>query len=221
MVYFEKSQPAPKCLAIEKAKKSGDYKCEDVLHRLKADFKNKCYICEQKAPTTINVEHFVSHKGNKDLKFDWNNLFWSCGHCNNTKLGYYNNLLNCTNLSDNIETGIHCKLKPFPLELPSFEALNDNAKTLQTKQLLEAVYVGTTALKLIESANLRDAILTEIQDFQKWLIDYFKASSKGKKDYCLLQIKDHLSNASAFTAFKRWIIRDNLALLKEFGAYLV
>jgi len=220
MVYFEKSQPAPDCLAIEKGKKSGDYKCGDVLERLRADFKNKCYICEQKAPITINVEHFVSHKGDEDLKFDWNNLFWSCGHCNNTKLDHYNKLLNCTLSSDKVETAIHYKLKPFPYELPSFEALNDNEKTLQTKKLLEAVYTGTTKLKLMESANLRDTVLTEIQDFQKWLTEYFKTTIDRKKDYCLLKIEEHLSNASAFTAFKRWIVRDNPTLLKEFEAYL-
>jgi len=80
MIYFEKSQPAPECLEKEKSKKSGNYKCAGVLKRLKDDFKNKCYICESKAPTTINVEHFKSHQGDSDLKFDWNNLFWSCGH---------------------------------------------------------------------------------------------------------------------------------------------
>jgi len=203
MVYFEKSQPAPDCLAIEKGKNSGDYKCGDVLKRLKTDFKNKCYICEQKAPTTINVEHFVSHKGGKNLKFDWNNLFWSCGHCNNSKLGSYDNLLNCTVSSDTVEMAIHYSLKPFPFELPSFKALNNNAKTVQTKELLEAVYIGKTKLKLIESANLRDLLLTEIQDFQKWLTAYFKSDSEDMKAYALLKIKEHLCNASAFTAFKR------------------
>jgi len=59
MVYFEKSQPAPACLAEEKTKTSGDYKCGDVLRRLAADFKNKCYLCEHKRPTNLNVEHFA------------------------------------------------------------------------------------------------------------------------------------------------------------------
>jgi hypothetical protein len=221
MVHFEKSQPAPDCLAIEKGKKSGDYKCGDVLKRLKTDFKNKCYICEQKAPITINVEHFVSHKGDNNLKFDWNNLFWSCGHCNNSKLGSYDNLLNCTVSSDNVEMAIYYNLNCFPVEKPSFETLNDDVKTLQTKELLEAVYLGTTKLKKIESANLRDAVLREIESFQKWLKAYFESNEEEMKAYALLQIKEHLCNASAFTAFKRWIIRDNPSLLKEFEAYLV
>ena len=84
MLYFEKSQPAPDCLEQEKLKKNGDYKCGDVLDRLKADFKNKCYICERSKPQSINVEHFRPHCGDRDLKFSWNNLFWACSHCNNT-----------------------------------------------------------------------------------------------------------------------------------------
>lgn len=78
MVYLEKSQPAPDCLETEKAKAYGDYKCKNVLERIKTDFKNKCYLCEYKEPVAINVEHFRPHEGDKDLKFDWNNLFWSC-----------------------------------------------------------------------------------------------------------------------------------------------
>ena len=60
MLYFKKSQPAPKCLAIEKKKSNGDYKCGTVLARLKDDFRNKCYICEYSKPPSINVEHFVA-----------------------------------------------------------------------------------------------------------------------------------------------------------------
>lgn len=75
MVYIEKSQPAPKCLDKEKNKANGDYRCASVLDRIKNDFRNKCYICEYKEPVSINIEHFRPHKGDKNLKFDWNNLF--------------------------------------------------------------------------------------------------------------------------------------------------
>ncbi|MCP5046806.1 MAG: HNH endonuclease, partial [bacterium] len=68
-----------------------------VLERVKRDFKNKCYICEYKEPPSINIEHFLPHRGDKDLKFDWDNLFWSCAHCNNTKGDKFDNILNCTN----------------------------------------------------------------------------------------------------------------------------
>ena len=37
MVYFEKSNPAPVCLEVEKAKANGDYKCDNVLEKIKTD----------------------------------------------------------------------------------------------------------------------------------------------------------------------------------------
>jgi uncharacterized protein (TIGR02646 family) len=125
-LFFEKSQPAPDCLAHEKGKTSGDYKCGDVSSRLKTDFKNKCYLCELKELTSINVEHFRPHKGDTDLKFDWNNLYLSCAHCNNTKLAAYNNILNCTDPNDRIEDKLHYSFKPFPYEKVEIEVLDDS-----------------------------------------------------------------------------------------------
>src|SRR4051812_16257856 len=133
MLYFEKSQPAPPCLAAEQAKAKGDYKCGNVLETLKNDFKNKCYICEYKEPETINVEHFIPHKGDNNLKFEWNNLFWACSHCNNIKLAQYDNILNCTTLNDDIENKLKYTFKPFPFEKVKIEVLKNSQKTLNTQ----------------------------------------------------------------------------------------
>ncbi len=220
MVHFKKSEPEPPCLLAEKEKLNGDYKCDNVLERIKNDFKNKCYICEYKEPETINVEHFIPHLGNKDLKFDWKNLFWSCGHCNNTKLGNYDNILNCTVESDNVDTDIKYIFKPFPFETVEIETIANNEKTRTTKDLLIAVYNGTTKLKKIEAANLKDKLLDEIRDFQQDLIDYFQdTNTDDDKQYFLIKIRGHLNRASNFTAFKRWIVRDNDRLRDEFEEY--
>jgi hypothetical protein len=222
MVFFEKSQPAPTCLEHEKTKAKGDYKCGDVLPRLKSDFKNKCYICELKKPTNINVEHFIPHKGDKDLKFDWDNLFWSCSHCNNTKLDKYDNILNCTDANHKVEENLRYKFKPFPLEKVEIEPLDNSDKIINTKELLLAVYNGTTTpLKKLESANLRNKLLEEIKLFQQNLIDYFNDTNDANdKAYFLRKIKRHLNTASSFTAFKRWIVRENEGLFNEFKQYL-
>jgi len=220
MLYFEKSQPTPECLAIEKQKASGDYKCGSVLNRLKEDFKNKCYICEKLEPSSINVEHFKPHKENKDLKFSWENLFWSCSHCNNTKLANFDNILDCTNINDRVEERLKYFLKPFPREKIVIEALDDDESTLMTKALVEKVFNGETKLKTIESANIRDEILKEIRDFQTYLFEYFDPTyNEEDKAFFLRKIKSHLSQCSNFTSFKRWIIRDNVELFKEFGRY--
>ena len=217
MINFAKSQPAPTCLEEEKIKVSGDYKCGDVLERIKTDFCNKCYICESKAPETINVEHFVAHQQDVDLKFDWNNLYWSCGHCNNTKLAKYNNLLDCTDPGSNVDTRLRIHIDPFPKEKVEVVANDDDPSTLETQELLDDVYNGTTTLKKIEAGNLRDEILREIRKFQDLLFQYFDIEPHHDKEEVLSKIRGHLSNNSAFTSIKRWIVRDHPDLFEEFG----
>lgn len=220
MIYLEKSQPAPECLVSEKAKASGDYKCGDTLERIKNDFKNKCYICEYKEPITINVEHFRPHKGNRDLMFSWENLFWSCGHCNNIKLDNYTDIIDCTDINENIEQRIKISIKAFPMEKVAVEALDNNPSTISTVNLLNSVYNGTTKLKAIESNNLRTKIQNDIADFRKYLFDYFDDRlEKEDKRYCLIQIKKHLKRSANFTLFKRVIIRENETLKNEFEQY--
>ena len=218
MVYFEKSQPAPSSLAIEKAKKSGTYNTSDVVTQLKNDFHYKCYICEQKYLTTINIEHFLPHQGDIDLKFDWNNLFYSCGHCNNVKLAKFDNILNCTVASDNVDQAIAYKFNPFPKEKPCFEVVIESEKASNTKELLDKVFNGEhRPLKLLEGSSLRDLLLKSIKEFQDLLIDYYKYN---KNEIFLVKIEEHLSNRMEFTAFKRYIIRNNESLNEEFKQYI-
>lgn len=220
MVYFEKSQPSPECLDTEKVKASGDYKCGNVLETIKSDFKNKCYICGFKEPVTINVEHFRPHKGDVNLKFQWENLFWSCSHCNNTKLDNYDDIIDCTDINEDIESRIKITMQPYPKETVVIEVLDQNQSTISTADLLNAVYNGTTKLKTIEASNLRNKILEEIRDFQRYLIDYytdgFEASDKAN---FLAHIKRHLKKSSNFTAFKRWIIRENETMKADFEQF--
>ena len=220
MIYFEKSQPAPECLEREKSKASGDYKCDDVLDRLKSDFYNKCYICEMSSPPSINVEHFVPHENNVDLKFSWDNLFWSCAHCNNSKQARFKNLLNCTQKDDAVELRLRQTCNPFPCERVRIEALDNDARTIETMRLLDEAYNGTTKLKTMESANIRDALLLEIQEFQELLFYYFGLKPFGDKAMVLGRIQGHLNRQSSFTAIKRWVIRDNPIMCEELGYLL-
>lgn len=222
MVYFEKSMPAPDCLAVEKEKANGNYNCGQVLERIETDFKNKCYICEYKEPESINIEHFKPHQGDKDLKFSWDNLFFACAHCNNIKLANYNNILDCTKAEDKVDTDLKYIFKPFPFEKVKIESLNDNDKVNTTKNLLIAVYNGTTKLKKLESANLRNSLLEDIMKFQKLLKDYFEISEDDNdgREYFRIKIRNELGKSSNFTAFKRWIIWDNEKLNEEFGGMI-
>jgi len=220
MVYFEKSQPAPDCLINEKVKADGDYKCGNVLNKIESDFKKKCYICEVKEPGTINVEHFRPHMGDNNLKFDWNNLYWSCSHCNNIKSNNYGDLIDCTDLAENIEDRIKLHMKPFPMEGVEVEAMDTNASTLSTVDLLNKTYNGSTKLKTLESSGLRNKILYDIIDFQHYTTQYLIGGfDEDHKNLCLTHIKRHLSRASNFTAFKRWIVKENEVMRNEFEKY--
>jgi hypothetical protein len=223
MINIIKSQPAPACLAIERIKANGDYKCGDVLERIKTDFHNKCYICEDKEPTSINVEHFIPHKNrDKDLEFNWNNLFYACVHCNSTKHAKYNNLLNCIDPSHEILNWIKFEIKPFPKELANITAINTDAATVETVTLLNEVYNGTTELKTIEASNLRNKLLTEILDFQGLLFKYmdYEAVDAQYAADLLRDIKRRLHPTSAFVAFKVWIIKENHFLFQKFGEFI-
>lgn len=219
MIYLPKSQPAPACLEVEKKKAAWNYNCGSVLETLRNDFKNKCYLCEFKAPVSINTEHFVPHRKDRDLAFDWNNLFYCCAHCNNTKLAKpeYDNILKCTVAEDGVDTKIRYHINPWPGEKAEFQAVEDTERVNNTVALLREVYNGKTVLKTIEAANLRDALLKEVRKFQDLIFEYFDNSfSEEDKEYLKQKIARELNSASAFTAFKRWIVRDSVTLNGEF-----
>lgn len=224
MIFLPKSQPAPSCLEEEKLKKSGKYNCEDVISRLEVDFKNKCYLCEEKEISNINIEHFIPHKGNIDLKFNWNNLFLSCSHCNNTKSDKYNNILNCTIKEDEVETKISYSyiINNDTLKITALiKALEENDRVTNTTKLLDEIYNGKTPTKKLESANLKKKLIKELHIFNELLKEFY-AIDKNSKDREILMndIKRKLEDDSSFTAFKRWVIRDNEIFREPFGSLI-
>nr|VFK68671.1 MAG: TIGR02646 family protein [Candidatus Kentron sp. UNK]VFK73143.1 MAG: TIGR02646 family protein [Candidatus Kentron sp. UNK] len=219
MVHLEKSQPAPECLIREKEKATGDHRCGDVLQRLAHDFKDKCYLCEYKKPTSIHVDHFIPHKGDRDLRFDWNNLFLACPHCNQTKGAGYEGILNCTNKNDRVDADIEYLINPFPSFRIEIRLVIENARTRATQALLLAVYGGNTKTQRLESAYLRDALREEMERFQELLGRYHGAIDAEKRNDLMGRIKEHLDSALSFTAFKRWIIRGDERLKEEFEGF--
>lgn len=214
--------PPPPCLEEEKSKPNGDYKCGNVLQRLKNDFENKCYICEYKEPPTINVEHFKPHKGDKDLKFDWYNLFWACAHCNNTKRDGFDNILNCTNPEHDVENWIKYEMEDhFPRTRVKVSAVRNDGIVENTVELLLEVYNGTTPLKIIESDNIRKSLRRELLNFRDSLERYIDGcDEEEEREYHLENIKAHLQKSSAFTAFKRWLVKNSPEYRETFGEYI-
>jgi hypothetical protein len=216
MVYFEKTSSAPVSLST-----CTSYNDTDVLELLHNDFKNKCYICESKGIESINVEHFAPHKDlNEFRKYSWFNLFWACSHCNKIKSAK-EPFLNCTCKDDCVDTNIKYSVdKSLTDNKIIIEGLVSNLTTNNTVQLLKDIYNGTTQQSRFQAREKRNKLYDELCDFTTLTIKYQMTEDNDKKRQLSNSIQYELSNASSFTAFKRWVIRDNAYLLQEFGQYI-
>jgi uncharacterized protein (TIGR02646 family) len=227
MINLVKSQPAPTCLAEEKLKKYGTYRCKGVIEQIHIDFKDKCYICEATNLTSINVEHFQPHKGNKDKKFEWENLFYVCGHCNNTKLAKaaYEGMLNCTNPAHKVADWIRYAYDDsnFPDLKVILEEVVAKDGVSSTIKLLEDVFNGEqTPIKKIECRNLRNLLHDQLADLNNHLAGFYLNGnlSQGELEAVKIKIKEHLQKESPFSAFKIWVIRSKESYMRDFGQFI-
>lgn len=213
MVKVERSKPAPKTLQTAKKKGKGSYRREDVIDRLREDFHDKCYLCETKGLQDPEVEHRLPHQNGKNLKrkYDWNNLFWSCGHCNNVKNKYYysKNIIDC------------CKVDPEELlvfvaadESIQIEPVNKKKRSAKvTADLLNDVYnLTNTGIRLAACDNRVKGVFIQMNLLFNAINNYIDDSSN--KDY-EDTLKALLSRESEYAAFKRSYIRENKDLYPD------
>ncbi len=214
----EKAEKAIESLRREKAR-SGSYNTPEVNAALREMFHGKCYICENKQIKSYQIEHLVSHRGNADLKYDWNNLFLACAHCNNTKLDKYEPIIDCT--KENVEALIAFRRTGYfgTDEKLLFEKLDDRIEVENTIKLLQEVYYGSTPQKKMESTILRRMLRKELSAFKEYVREYHEAEDEEKEDLKYLLQKE-LRDSSPFAAFKRWLIRDNREVYAELLGYI-
>lgn len=207
-------------VSLQKAKETGGtYNTPEVNAALREMFHGKCYICENKAVTSYQIEHLTAHQQDKDLMYDWNNLLLSCAHCNNTKGNRFEPIIDCT--KENVEQMIAFRKRGYfgTDEELVFEKLDTGEKTINTVKLLQEVYYGTTVQKKMEAKILRRTLRKELMVFKEYVRDYYEAEDEDKEDL-KCQIKQQLSDSSPFAAFKRWLIRDNKERYQELMAYI-
>ena len=214
----EKSQKAIESLKIEKAK-NGSWNTPEVNAALKEMFHGKCYICEDKESGSYQIEHLIPHRRNIELKYDWNNLFLACAHCNNTKLAKFDPIIDCT--KENVEELIAFRKKGFfgTDEELIFDMLDSRIETQNTVKLLHEVYYGSTPHKKMEAKIIRKRLRKELSIFKEYVREYKEAEDEDKEDLrCFLQ--QQLGDSSPFAAFKRWLIRDNKDAYSELLVYI-
>ncbi len=218
MVKVIRSFPAPESLAEEAKKAHGECNKPDVIERLKKDFDNKCYICEMKELQDPNVEHLLPHKNGKysERKFDWENLFWACGHCNSVK----NN--------GKYDEGIVDCCKQDPEEYLDFKLENDNVAVSATKSNDE-IY-ERTALLIMETFSLKNTGMRTYTSTERLRLlqkemnllygQLEKLHNRPNSKIIMRTICGLLKRGSAFAAFKRCYVRGHAAEYPHLQRYL-
>ncbi|WP_368243913.1 HNH endonuclease [Clostridium tertium] len=216
MISIEK-KPVP--TDLEKlVRDTKNYRHQVVVERIRSNFNNKCYLCEIKESTSINIEHFIPHRGNDKLKYDWNNLYFACSHCNGIKGDRYDNILDP--LSDDIESVINFNMDAIPMAKVIIQSNSSNEKVSNTVMLLDEIYNKSSKLAGVrteESRNLRSKLLKELRNFQDSLYIYYDEDElEEDREKSRKEIIKHLRSKSQFTAFKRCLIRGNEVIFEEF-----
>ena len=214
MVKLRKS-PLPDGVVI---KKEFDYRDGRLFLLLHEDCLHKCYICES-VQNPKNVEHRRPHRGDEKLKYDWNNLFISCGHCNGlkNKRKYDNGIL------DPVETDpedyISLQLAFDDVKEKVIIKKINNAELVDiTVELLEEVYncSNGTANQKVSATALRNTISEEVMKLRLYIDEYKQYGEKGDYE----NIVKEIAREKEFAAFKRKIVRDDPVLSEKFAKEL-
>jgi uncharacterized protein (TIGR02646 family) len=218
MVKVERSYPAPKSLAIEAAKKNGSYRESDVINQLERDFHGKCYICELKGLQDPNVEHLLPHKNGKysERKFDWDNLFLCCNHCNGIKNSskYDEGILDCCKLDP--ERYLNFELKEDNVTITENGNNDDTVK--RTVMLVQEVFgKQDTGLRTYAIKERLDELQKEMNILYKNLGNY---KEKPTSSATLRRLRILLGRESAFAAFKRSYVRNHSSEYPQLQEYV-
>jgi hypothetical protein len=214
MVKINRS-PLPIGTTINSAK---DYRSELVYALLYSDFYGKCYICEDSTFTSPEVEHRVSQSNNAESKYDWNNLFLSCSHCNGIKGNKYDNIIDCTV----VDPELYLFLAISNIKNIVIKTKGNVPGLQETAELLARVYNGIQS-PITDSgcAKLRNKIFKEIAEFRNLIIRYSREGNSNMKRIYKRKISERIQRSSTFAAFKRRIVRDQPNLAQIFQQDLV
>lgn len=206
--------------ALKKAKMSDSgYNIGVVTDAIVAMFHEKCYICENKCLVSMSIDHLVPHRNDRDLKYDYDNLFLSCTHCNNIKGARYDKILDCTKVKVDDKIAFRAKGNILTGRQYYAEALENDSRVLETANLVNEVYTGNTCQKRFEAKNIIKLLNDEYVNFRSLLRDYKNSMGQIKEDsyYCIVR---ELREDSSFAGFKRWVIKDSQEEYPEFAEFL-
>ena len=214
VVKIERTTTVPGSLVKALDNGSGSYTEFDVIRQLRQDFHEKCYLCEIDKLQSVNVEHLTPHKGNPALKYDWNNLFLSCPHCNLVKNQekYSGKILDCCS-KDPEDALSHT----FQNNHVSVTPLDDSIEAKMTAILLtECFEKSNTGIRELECQTRIDALSETMNLLYKQL----KQFKKDPKEKTIRTLKGMLSRTYKFSGFTRNYVRTHLDDYPQLSTFL-
>lgn len=202
MFNVTRTYPAPDSIS------RGQYNKADVLQKLKPMFFEKCYLCERDDIQDVEVEHFIPHQSDVALKYNWDNLYYSCSRCNSIKSSTHINLLDCTDSNLDVGKMIRCLIPSVPDGKVTVEATSKIPcdKTNNTVALLDECYnLDNTALRGISRETLMEQMwehFTELLIARQTLRK--KSSGKTAKENAEETIEAMLKVEHPFSIFWRY-----------------
>lgn len=206
MVKIERSPVAPASLAEEKAKGTDNYRGADVVQQLHQDFHGKCYLCEIDELQSIEVEHLKAHHNGRDRErmFDWNNLFYSCAHCNSVKNRkiYEDAVLDCCQ----VEPELYLRQELIDGHV-NVEVLDDCHSVRITAKLITECFEKTnTGIRILECKTRIDALQKTMTVLYRNLEAYRKEpTAKTFRILCGMLDRSH-----KFAGFTRTYVRQHI-----------
>lgn len=201
-------------------KKNKEYNHTDVVSILKPMFHGKCYLCERDEIQDVEIEHFEPHMKVEAIKFDWNNLFYSCSRCNSIKSSTHINLLDCTDSSVNVYDEIICEMPSAPNADVVVKAskAKPSVETSNTVKLLNLCYNSTnTALRGVSREALMEQMFEYYCIFLKARIELtMKSNGKTIKLNAKETIEAMLEEKHPFSACWRRQYLDDSFLTTEY-----
>ena len=196
---------------VQKPNIGNNWRNKDTMEALGILFTNKCYICERKEPSpySLTVDHFIPQNEDKNLIYEWTNLYLCCSDCNGgrqktTPKGGY---LDPCNPNDDVENEIFYELRPYDFDKPVFIHSNTNpsSRVLNTINQLKRCHYGSKITR-IKYESFRNVIARRANKLITLILESKNAKDKNnniEEAVKNAEIESFLSNDAPFSMLMR------------------
>ena len=164
------------------------------------------------------IEHLLPHMNGRfpERKFDWNNLFWSCSHCNSVKnqRKYDSGIIDCCKVDP--EDRISFKLENTRIDV-SAKDLQDESAMLTAQLIMEVFNLKNTGMRVYKSEIRFQELNLEMNKLYDTL-EEMKDNPESK--LVMRKLKALLRRESQFAAFKRNYIKENQEKFPQLLVYI-